>query len=306
MFPQKDHISICVPTFNRNRMLERLVRSLALQETEELFSFSVVVIDNAPDGPAREVVERLRQELGLEISYGIEPVQTIPAARNHGLRLAYGNYIGILDDDEFTPRHWLVTLYRAIHTFEVDGALGPVNPFFEQEPPDWLIKSEFCERMIYQTGTILHWGQTRTGNVLIKRDVFDKNNLWFDENYKTGGSDREFFKQAMKVGCRFVAVEEAPVYEIVPPERWTKKYYLKRALVNGFNSYKNIKGQGHKLMELTDPLKSIGALIAYALAFPVYLFLGTHMIMRVLEKGGHHMSHLLAMLGIELVKKRNF
>ncbi|MEW6187424.1 MAG: glycosyltransferase family A protein [Thermodesulfobacteriota bacterium] len=306
MFNKENHISICVPTFNRNRMLERLIRSLALQETEDLFSFSIVVIDNAPGGPAQKVVERLRKELGLEIAYGMEPVQTIPAARNHGLRLAHGKYIGILDDDEFAPRHWLVTLYRAIQTFEVEGALGPVNPFFEKEPPVWLVKSQFCERKIYQTGTILQWDQTRTGNVLIKREVFDQNNLWFDENYKTGGSDREFFKQAMKLGCRFVAVEEAPVYETVPPERWTKKYYLKRALVNGFNSYKNIKGQGNKFTAVIDPLKSIGALMAYALAFPIYLFVGTHMIMRVLEKGGHHMSHLLAMLGIELVKKRNF
>ena len=68
-------------------------------------------------------------------AYGIEPEQTIPAARNHALRLARGNYIGIIDDDEFPPPHWLITMYRAIHAFDVDGALGPVHPFFEETAP---------------------------------------------------------------------------------------------------------------------------------------------------------------------------
>jgi len=33
---------------------------------------------------------------------------------------------------------------------------------------------------------------------------------------------------------------------------------------------------------------------------------GSHIVMNCLEKGCHHLSRLLAMVGIELVKKRNF
>lgn len=302
----KDHISVCVPTFHRNNMLERLLRNLALQETVGLFDYSVVVVDNDAAGPARETVIRLKEELGLDITYGIEPVQTIPAARNHALRLARGNYIGIIDDDEFPPPHWLITLYRAIRTFDVDGALGPVHPFFEKKPPTWLIKGQFCERPVYRTGTILNWDQTRTGNVLLKKDVFDKHNLFFDLKYKTSGSDRAFFKEAMRVGCRFIAVEEAPVYEIVPPERWTKSYYLKRAIVHGYNSHKNNGDQMRGLSRVVVPLKSIIALMTYTLAAPFCACLGTHVLMHCLERGCHHLSRLSAMLGIELINRRNF
>jgi glycosyltransferase involved in cell wall biosynthesis len=302
----KDHISVCVPTFRRNQMLGRLLRNLALQETGGLFDLSVVVVDNDASGPAKETVMGLRGELGLDITYGIEPEQTIPAARNHALRLARGNYIGIIDDDEFPPQHWLITMYRAIQAFGVDGALGPVHPFFEKQPPSWLVKSRFCERPVHRTGTLLYWDQTRTGNVLLKKDVFDKYNLCFDVKFKTGGSDREFFKHAMQVGCRFVAVEEAPVYEIVPSERWAKSYYLKRALVNGFNSHRNSLGQIHGLSHVMVSVKSTGALLAYAMAVPFCAILGSHVLMNCLERGCHHLSRLLAMMGIELVKKRNF
>jgi len=302
----KNNISICICTYRRNQMLEHLLRKLAFQETGGLFDFSVVVVDNDVAGPARETVTRLREELGLNITYGIEPEQTIPAARNHALRLARGNYIGIIDDDEFPPQQWLITMYRAINTFDTDGALGPVHPFFERQPPAWLLKSRFCERPVYRTGTLLHWDQTRTGNVLLKKDVFDKHNLCFDLECKTSGSDKEFFREAMDIGCRFIAVEEAPVYETVPPERQTKTYYLKRALIQASNERRFRAPHLRGLSRVLAPMKSIAALLVYTLILPFCALYGSHAVMKYAEKGLYHLSWLLAILGIDLAKKRNF
>jgi GT2 family glycosyltransferase len=61
------------------------------------------------------------------------------------LSLATGNYIAIIDDDEFVPRTWLITMYQAIQRFGVDGCLGPVYSFFSQKPPLWLIKGGFWD-----------------------------------------------------------------------------------------------------------------------------------------------------------------
>ncbi|OGD32777.1 MAG: hypothetical protein A2V45_15540 [Candidatus Aminicenantes bacterium RBG_19FT_COMBO_58_17] len=302
----KDHISICICTFHRNQMLERLLRSLSRQETGGLFVYSIVVVDNDVLGPAQETISRLRDELGLEIDYGIEPERTIPAARNHALRLARGNHIAIIDDDEFPPQTWLASMFRALRTFGVDGVLGPVNPFFAQEPPAWLIKGRFCERPVYRTGTLLRWDQTRTGNVLLKREVFDEHRLFFDPNWKTSGSDRAFFKSAMQLGYKFIFVEEAPVFENVPPERWKKTYYLKRALVQGFNAHRNSAGESRGVSRLLMPMKSAAAVVAYAIALPFAACIGTHVLVRCMEGGGHHLSRLSAMFGIELIKRRGF
>lgn len=302
----KDLISVCIPTFRRTEMLENLIRKLALQTADDCFDFSVIVVDNDANGSAREKVMQLKANLGLDITYEIETVRTIPAVRNHALRLAKGNYVGIIDDDEFPPKDWLLTMYRAILSFGVDGALGPVHPYFAQTPPQWLLKGRFCERPVIRTGTMLHWSQTRTGNVLLKKEVFDKHHLCFDEKYTTGGSDQAFFKEAMKKGCRFVAVAEAHVYEIVPPERWKKSYYLKRALINGYNAHTYSKNEKRGLAYLLVTLKSLIALAGYALALPVFAIMGSHVLMKYLEKGAHHLSRLLAMFGIELAKKRNF
>lgn len=302
----KDHISVCICTYRRNQMLERLLRKLSMQETSVFFDFSIVVVDNDAVGPARETVTKLQAEFDLDITYDVEREHTIPAARNHAIRLAKGNYIGIIDDDEFPPTNWLDIMYKAIQTFDIDGALGPVHPFFENEPPRWLVKSRFCERPVHRTGTILNWDQTRTGNVLLKKDVFDKNQLCFDTRCRTSGSDKEFFREAMDAGCRFIAVEEAPVYEIVPPERQTKSYYLKRALVQASNERKFRAPMLRGLSKVLVPAKFIVALSVYTLMLPFSALIGSHAVMIDAEKVAYHGSWLLTMIGIDLAKKREF
>jgi glycosyltransferase involved in cell wall biosynthesis len=287
-------------------MLERLLRKLALQDTGGLFDVSIVVVDNDVEGSAREVVSRAEAEFGLEVTYDIEPQRTIPAVRNHCLRLARGNYIGIIDDDEFPQSQWLLNLYRGIHTFEVDGAFGPVFPFFEQHPPAWLVKARLCEPPIVRTGTLVRWNQTYTGNVLLKKRVFDEFQLRFDEKFRTGGSDQDFFKRAMALGCRFVAVQEGQVYEIVPPARQTWNYWIRRSLVNGFNSHKYTASEKSSLPALKANLKSAIALVAYAAATPFCAVLGSHHLINCLQRGGYHLSRLCAICGCELWKKRDF
>ena len=300
-----DHISVCICTFRRNDMLRRLLTSLAAQDTGGQFDCSVVVIDNDAQGPARECVSKARKALSLDITYEVEPVNTIPAARNRAVRLAKGNLIAFIDDDEFAPADWLLTLYRAVRTFGVDGALGPVYPFFDQVPPTWLVKSGLCERPVIRTGTLLRWDDTRTGNVLLYRDVFTRNDLYFDLACKTSGSDKEFFREAMDRGCRFVAVAEAGVFEVVPPERQTKSYYFRRYRIQASNERKFRAPMLRGASRFTAPLKAVAAVSVYSLALPFSMIAGAHFALPLALKIVYHGSWLLTMLGFDLAKRRD-
>lgn len=287
-------------------MLAHLLKMLSLQETGNYFEFSVVVVDNDPAGPSRDLVLKLGQELDLPIKYDVEAVRTIAAARNHALRLAGGNFIAFIDDDEFPPPNWLLTMYRAIQTFNVDGVLGPVRPFFAEQPPAWLLRGQFSGAPAIPTGTLLRWQQTYAGNALLKAEVCSLRAKPFDESFNIGGEDQEFFRTAMQRGCRFVAVEEAAIYETVPPERWTKKYYLRRAVANGFNAQKALRSQPWNISRLAVPLKSALAVCVYAAALPFTVFFGDHVLVGVLEKAGHHLSRLFATIHIQILKERGF
>jgi hypothetical protein len=49
----------------------------------------------------------------------------------------------------------------------------------------------------------------------------------------TGGEDLDFFEKMMNNGRHFVWCDEAAVCEVVSPERWGKRFYLKRYLQMG-------------------------------------------------------------------------
>ena len=298
-------ITICICTLRRLEGLERLLRGLAQQVTQGEFTIDVVVIENDREERARSLVEGLREELGFSIRYALETEPGIAVARNRALQLAQGDYVAIIDDDEFPSPEWLLRMKRGIATFGVDGTLGPIFPFFDAPPPVWLAKSRFCELPVYPTGTLLRWDQTRTGNVLLRRTFLVAHGLTFDARFRTGGSDQDFFKRAMAVGGRFVAIEEGAVYETVPRERWTTSYWVRRALVNGFNANKYFAGSGLGI-RVRRGTKSLMAVVVYALATPFAACAGRHRLMQLVEKGAYHLSSLCGLIGVEPWKKRDF
>src|SRR5690348_16916466 len=228
----KDHITVCICTYKRPQMLSGLLKTLERLETEGRFTYSVLVIDNDPNMSARPVADEFRRISAVPIDYHMETSKGIPVARNRAVTEAKGTFIAFVDDDEFTTPDWLVRLYTTARDLGVAGVLGPVRPHFPVAPPDWIVKAGIFNRPSFKTGTKLDWPDTRTGNVLLNREIFsDPRNLF---NPKIGhGEDKDFFRRMIGQGYSFVWCEEAAVYETEPAERLKRAYFLKRALIRG-------------------------------------------------------------------------
>lgn len=133
----------------------------------------------------------------------------------------------------------------------------------------------------------------------------DCDHIWGTQNHSASGSDKEFFREAMALGYRFIAVKEAPVYEIVPPERQTKTYYLRRAMIQASNERRFRAPFLRGLSKVKAPIKSIVAVSVYTLFLPFCCMVGSHAVMKYLEKDVYHLSWLLTMFGMDFAKKRN-
>src|SRR3990172_4531240 len=162
----KKHISVCICTYKRPKWLDHLLKKLQEQETSELFTYSIIIIDNDNSQSAKRVVENNKESV-VAIDYQCEPEKNIARARNRAIQNATGDFVAFIDDDEFPPNDWLLNLLKSYYTFKANGVLGPVIPKFEVEPPDWVLKGRFCERPKHDTGTKTHWKSCRTGNVLL-------------------------------------------------------------------------------------------------------------------------------------------
>jgi len=304
--PEKAHITVCICTFRRPALLRRLLEAVARQQTKDKFTFSCVIVDNDESGSARATADEFSGTGGLVEKYEIEPERNFAVVRNRVVRLARGRFIAFIDDDEKPVESWLLELHAALHRFNADGVLGPVRPYFDSAPPAWITKGRLCDRPAHPTGLELHWRQTRSGNVLLKRDIFEKGGVWFDPAFRTGGEDVDFFKRAMKAGRRFVWCEEAAAYELVPAERCRKSYFLKRAFLQGRISLKYAADKLTAGARLRVGAKSAVAIACYTLAVPVLCLFGLEVAMKYLIKDCHHLGRLLALLELPIREERNF
>ena len=297
-----DHISVCICTYKRPDLLRHLLAELEDQETQGLFSFSAVVVDNDVDQSGRSAALSSVDEMEIPVRYLVEPERSISLARNRSIENAQGNLIAFIDDDEFPGKGWLLNHFRALQASHADGVLGPVRPHYDHQTPAWLVKSELLERRGFQTGHVItDYRDTRTGNAVLLKSVFADRADWFDPKFgKSGGGDAVFFKRMMEKGKTFIWCEEAVVSEYVPPERQKKSYYLKRAMTRGM-----VEAQQSRFWS-SNTLRSFAAIPLYALVLPFAFLRGQNVFMKYLVKECDHLSKVLTHMGIRLTKERPY
>lgn len=292
------HISVCICTFKRLKLLNRLLDRLQNQRTDGLFTYSVVVTDNDAAQSARQVVSAFATSSHVPATYCVEPQQNIALARNKALHEAKGDLVAFIDDDEFPAADWLCNLFQALQSYGADGVLGPVRPHFESEPPTWVKRGRFFERPSHPTGYRMPWYESRTGNTLFQRRILTHVDPPFRIQFATAGEDMDFFRRAIEHGYSFIWCDEAIVYESVPSLRCSRSYLLRRALLRGSNFPK------HPTDRLKSAAKSLVAVPCYTIALPVLAMFGQHMFLRYLIKLFDHASRLLAYLGLKLMTER--
>ena len=297
MTKANNHISVCICTYKRQDLLDRLLTELRSQETGNLFTYSIVVVDNDELRSAEPLVKNFSAESRIEINYCVEPRQNIALARNKAIANARGNLIAFIDDDEFPINRWLLTLFEALNKFRVDGVLGPVKPHFDNEPPRWVVDGKFYDRPSYPTGFVIDWRKGRTGNVLFKRELITSDDQLFRPEFRTG-EDQDFFRRLIEKGHVFVWCHEAMAYEVVPPVRWDRRFMLKRALLRGATTRLQAN------FGVREIATSLVAVPAYAIALPFALMMGQAKFMLLLVKICDHSGRLLALVGINPIREQ--
>lgn len=286
-------ICVCICTCRRPRFLARLLREIAQQKTDQRFSISVRVVDNDTARSAEATVSAARKSASYAVDYLTEERAGIAHARNASLRGIAADYIAIIDDDEFPQQDWLLKLLAACEQSQADGVLGPVLRHYEQQPPTWLVKSHILERRIHATGTVVAWSEARTGNVLLRRRVIDNSTAPFRTDLKSS-SDNDFFYRKIQEGFHFIWSEDAIVYETYPVQRWRRRFFLRRALLNGAMSTRL------PLFSPRDAAKSLVALPIYTALLPFAALCGQHKIMDLLFKLCFHLGRILTLLHIPI------
>ncbi len=187
----------------------------------------VLVVDNDPGGSAQEVLERSAL---AGVRYVLEPRPGIAAARNRALAEAGAHDVLVfIDDDERPQEGWLRNLLEVHRSTGCDGVVGPVVSSFGAEPDPWIAAGGFFTRRRLPTGTSVQ--VAATNNLLLDLHRWRGTGIDFDERFGlSGGSDTLFTRRLTASGARLLWCDEAVVTDVVPPERATRDWVLRRRL----------------------------------------------------------------------------
>ena len=248
-------VSVVIPTFNRAYCLARTLDSVLAQTHAEL---EILLVD---DGSTDETAELVRQRYGDEprLHYITQPNAGVAAARNHGLRLARGEFVALLDSDDFW-QPWKIELQlRCMQQFP---ELGMVWTDMEAIDPNGYVFNRAYIRTMYSTyalfpddrlfqrsvplrsfapsmeavvgaaplrigmifsqmimGNLVH-----TSTVLIRRERLEKV-VAFDETLRYSGEDFDFHLRTCRYGP--VGFVDLPTiqYQRGMPDRLTRAEY---------------------------------------------------------------------------------
>ncbi|HEB50134.1 MAG TPA: glycosyltransferase [Desulfobulbus sp.] len=218
-------VSVAVPTYNRSAMLKNTLDGLLAQETDGIFAYEVLVLDDASTDDTPDVVAALSREATVPVRYILAEGKGYTHVLNRAVTEFTGQWLAFFDDDQLAGPGWLKALFTVAREQEagmvggpvvldipeaVLAGLGPVCRDLYGESPD------VREPERYRTTPPLPSG----GNRLVHRRVFEQVGT-FDETMLTGGCDRDFLLRACAAGVVMGWAPEAVARHVISADRFS-------------------------------------------------------------------------------------
>lgn len=233
-------------THNRERFLERCIRSLLTQSLDSVH-YEILVVDNGSTDTTRQICEKFSGYKNFRYVY--EPVLGLSSARNTGWRQAKGKYVGYLDDDATAVHTWFE---KALWSFEnvepmPEWVGGPIDLEWEVDAPAW-ITAEYqetlgfvnwgnSERLLSGSGERLGGGNSfYQKSILVKMQGFDTR-LGRKKTMLLSGEETQFQHRLKSLGGKLFYHPDVRIFHFVGKERTKPQFFYKRYYWGGITDY---------------------------------------------------------------------
>jgi GT2 family glycosyltransferase len=234
-------VSIVFLVYNRGAELRTSLHEMLERTDYDADRLEVIVVDNASDDGAGDMVEREFPQVRLirrEVNCGV-------SGWNDGFAVARGDWVLALDDDCYLPGDGLRRAIDAAEENEADLVSFAVRAL---DNPDY----RFNER--YRTGLLSYWGCA----VLVRRSVLDALG-GYDPEIFVWANELEFMLRFFDRGFRHLHLPEVEAVHMKETGRhWVEYFGMRSYRINA----RHFAYVAAKLMRRRDALGALVALIA--------------------------------------------
>lgn len=194
-------VSIIIPIYNNSEQLETCLNVLEHQTyPQELYE--IIVIDNNSEEDIAAVVNQFGQ---AHLAY--ESCRGSYAARNKGLFVAKGDFIGFSDSDCIPASDWIEKgVENLLRHPECGLVAGKIQLFFKNPGKPTVVELYDSMNFLRQEHYVEQLNFGATANLFTRKEVFEKAGL-FDANLKSSG-DREWGQRVHRLGYSQIYAED--------------------------------------------------------------------------------------------------
>lgn len=258
---ERKKISVIVPVYNSINCLERCVRSICAQTYSAI---EILLIDDGSTDGTDKLCERLAAE-DTRIRTYHKKNGGASSARNVGLGIAEGEYVGFVDSDDYIEPYVYEIMMQALEEgghFAVQISRDEVDEEGKRLPDVCIppTKKWFCDSETFLRELLLHRGDCSFCTKLFPREVFD------GRRFPEGKLNEDF--------CLFLEIlQEIPGVLILPEQGYhvvcRQDSTTRRKTKDSFSRvFLDIVDNADAVQELVD--RKYPALHMYARRFNLY------------------------------------
>ena len=181
MEENKIKISVMVPIYNTSQYLEKCLKSIISQSLKEI---EIICVNDGSTDNSLEILEKFAKE-DERIIIVNKKNGGLTSARNAALKIARGKYCLNIDSDDWIEQEYLKDIYDRAKKDDLDILL--TNLIFDYSNKTRILNDLNLDDNIVITGKEymnIFFKNNKNGftvNKLIKKDLYLKNNLFYNE-----------------------------------------------------------------------------------------------------------------------------
>jgi len=237
-------ITVAIPTYNGADRLPRLLDRLKSQKIPDGLRWEVLIVDNNSQDATARVVQQYQADWLPEVPlrYQMESRQGAAFARQTAVRVALGNLVGFLDDDNLPTATWVAEAVNFSRCYPRAGAFsGRIHGSYEATPPEGFdnIKAFLAIR---DHGTQVIPFEPEKLRLPPAASLVVRQSAWLSEVPEQpiflgrlpgaamlGGEDYEVLLHLYKGGWDILYNPALETYHQIPPQRFERDYLLRLA-----------------------------------------------------------------------------
>lgn len=180
-------ISVIIPLYNKEHYVAKTISSVLAQTYQ---NFELIIVNDGSTDHSAEIVSSFSDS---RIRYVEQANGGVSSARNHGLRLAKGDFIAFLDADDTWYPDFMEQMLKLYHDYPDYSffCCAQQNRLIPTLPPGISIVEDHCKFFYIYC----------TGSVLIKKHVFDELG-----GFREGVQHGEDLDMWLRIGCKYKTV----------------------------------------------------------------------------------------------------